>query len=45
MDPYDFPAMKQELFYQEFMIRYFQEEQKKCWEELHKIEQNNAGIR
>ena len=34
MDSNDFSAMRKELFYQEFMIRYLQEEQKKRWEEL-----------
>ena len=40
MDPYDFSAMKRELVYQEFMIHYLQEEQKKRWEELHAIERD-----
>jgi|GEM_PF-4548537 hypothetical protein len=39
MDPYDYSAMRRELVYQEFMIRYLQEEQKKRWEELHELEQ------
>lgn len=38
MDPYDYSAMRRELVYQEFMIRYLQEEQKKRWEELHELE-------
>jgi hypothetical protein len=40
MDTYDFSSMKRELAYQEFMIRYLQEEQKKRWEELRALEQN-----
>jgi hypothetical protein len=40
MDLYDFSAMKRELVYQEFMIHYLQEEQKKRWEELHAIERD-----
>ena len=38
MDPYDYSAMRRELIYQEFMIHYLQEEQKKRWEELHELE-------
>ncbi|MCX5855919.1 MAG: hypothetical protein NTZ24_15355 [Deltaproteobacteria bacterium] len=40
MDTYDFSSMRRELFYQEFMIHYLQEEQKKRWEELRAIERN-----
>jgi Na+/phosphate symporter len=40
MDPYDFSAMRRELAYQEFMIHYLQEEQKKRWEELRDLERN-----
>jgi len=39
MDPYDFSALRRELVYQEFMIHYLQEEQKKRWEELRALEQ------
>jgi len=39
MDPYDFTALMRELVYQEFMIHYIQEEQKKRWEELRALEQ------
>ena len=40
MDPNDFSALRRELVYQEFMIHYLQEEQKKRWEELRAIEQD-----
>ena len=37
MDTYDFSEIRRELDYQEFMIRYLQEEQKKRGEELDQI--------
>jgi hypothetical protein len=40
MDTYDVSSMKRELVYQEFMIHYLQEEQKKRWEELRALERN-----
>ena len=40
MDPYDFSALRRELVYQEFMIHYLQEEQKKRWEELRALERD-----
>lgn len=37
MDPYNFSDMRRELVYQEFMLHYLQEEQKKRWEKLNEI--------
>jgi len=39
MDSDGISAMRRELFYQEFMIHYLQEEQKKRWEELRRLEE------
>jgi biopolymer transport protein ExbB/TolQ len=45
MDPYDFSALRRELVYQEFMIHYLQEEQKKRWEELRALERDLEKLR
>jgi len=45
MDPYDFSALRRELVYQEFMIYYLQEEQKKRWEELRALERDLEKLR
>jgi hypothetical protein len=44
MDPYDFSAIRRELFYQEFMIHYLQEEQKKRWEELNELKRKLSEL-
>ncbi|MFZ1897831.1 hypothetical protein [Methanoregula sp.] len=44
MDKSDFSDIERELRYQEFMIRYLQEEQKKRWEELHEIERKMSEL-
>jgi DeoR/GlpR family transcriptional regulator of sugar metabolism len=45
MDKDDFSAMRRELFYQEFMIRYLQDEQKRRWEELNELERVSNEIK
>ncbi|MDO8871175.1 MAG: hypothetical protein Q7V05_00380, partial [Methanoregula sp.] len=44
MDTYDFSAIERELRYQDFMIHYLQDEQKKRREELDKIERDLAKL-
>jgi hypothetical protein len=45
MNKDDFSAMRRELFYQEFMLHYLQDEQKKRWEELDEIKRNLAKLK
>ncbi len=40
MDIYSLSEIRRELDYQEFMIRYLQEEQKKRWGELDQIKKD-----
>jgi hypothetical protein len=44
MDKSDFAAIDRELRYQDFMIRYLQEEQKKRWQELNELERRLERI-